>query len=253
MWHADQILASDLPVPLKKFIADILGQLPFSLPHVSSPGGWGDFLELHRCQKKWGKFLRVQLPDVGNIVTFLWQQLAEYNPRYREIRRQNSNYRYLERYYLYANDSFSLDLHRFLASDPDPLHYHPWEWACSILLSGNCYERFLMRKASHQCESFYKKPGTVSLLTENDFHQVRLEREEPKEHEIWTLFLHPRERCDGFGFLERAHGEKIYFDGMENPFSRLIFTDAEDGNYKSLREDGQRAHELWAKNGELIP
>ena len=50
---------------------------------------------------------------------------------------------YLERYYLFLKDRkrfpFNVFLHRFLKSDPDHVHDHPWGYA-TLILKGGYYE-----------------------------------------------------------------------------------------------------------------
>ena len=47
---------------------------------------------------------------------------------------------YLERYYLFLKDRkrfpFNVFLHKFLKSDPDDVHDHPWPYATLILKGG---------------------------------------------------------------------------------------------------------------------
>ena len=47
---------------------------------------------------------------------------------------------YLERYYLFLKDRdtfpFNIFLHKFIKSDPDDLHDHPWNYRTLILLGG---------------------------------------------------------------------------------------------------------------------
>lgn len=51
---------------------------------------------------------------------------------------------YLERYYLFLKDRgekfpFNIFLHKFLKSDPDDVHDHPWSYF-TIILKGGYYE-----------------------------------------------------------------------------------------------------------------
>ena len=51
-----------------------------------------------------------------------------------------NNEPYLERYYIFLKDRtrfpFNVFLHRFLKSDPDDVHDHPWPYATLILKGG---------------------------------------------------------------------------------------------------------------------
>jgi len=63
--------------------------------------------------------------------------------RYRLILDRQSKDPYLERYYLFLKDRkkfpFNVFIHKFLKSDPDDLHDHPWPFM-SIILRGGYYE-----------------------------------------------------------------------------------------------------------------
>ena len=60
--------------------------------------------------------------------------------RKRVILDRESNEPYLERYYLFLKDRklfpFNVFLHKFLKSDPDDVHDHPWPYATLILKGG---------------------------------------------------------------------------------------------------------------------
>ena len=60
--------------------------------------------------------------------------------RYRVIMDRQNNEPYLERYYLFLKDRssfpFNIFLHKFLKSDPDDLHDHPWGYFTFILGGG---------------------------------------------------------------------------------------------------------------------
>ncbi len=50
---------------------------------------------------------------------------------------------YLERYYVFLKDRtwfpFNMFIHKFLKSDPDDVHDHPWPYA-TLILKGGYYE-----------------------------------------------------------------------------------------------------------------
>ena len=60
--------------------------------------------------------------------------------RQRIILDRQSQEPYLERYYLFLKERkkfpFNIFLHKFLKSDPDDVHDHPWPYATLILRGG---------------------------------------------------------------------------------------------------------------------
>ena len=60
--------------------------------------------------------------------------------RYRVIRDRLDDEPYLERYYVFLKDRetfpFNVFVHKFLKSDPDDVHDHPWPFATLILRGG---------------------------------------------------------------------------------------------------------------------
>ena len=54
-----------------------------------------------------------------------------------------NNEPYLERYYVFLKDRkwfpFNIFVHRFLKSDPDDVHDHPWSYV-TLILKGGYYE-----------------------------------------------------------------------------------------------------------------
>lgn len=74
---------------------------------------------------------------------------------------------------------FRVQIHRFVASDPDGLHDHPWGWSRSVILAGGYAEERRDRKRA-------RKPGHTYAMTGDTFHRVVL----PAGGECWTLFIH---------------------------------------------------------------
>jgi hypothetical protein len=69
----------------------------------------------------------------------LFQRLG----RYRIIMDRVNGEPYLERYYVFLKDRkrfpFNVFVHKFLKSDPDDVHDHPWPYA-TLILKGGYYE-----------------------------------------------------------------------------------------------------------------
>lgn len=103
-----------------------------------------------------------------------------------------SNEPYLERYYLFLKDRknfpFNIFLHRFLKSDPDDLHDHPWEFR-TIILYGGYWEYTDNGK-------FWRGPLTYRYAPANTFHRVELDENIPY---CWTLFI-PSKSFKEWGF-----------------------------------------------------
>ena len=67
-------------------------------------------------------------------------KLLERLGRRRIVMDRVNNEPYLERYYVFLSDRtwfpFNVFLHKFLKSDPDDVHDHPWPYATLILRGG---------------------------------------------------------------------------------------------------------------------
>jgi hypothetical protein len=72
---------------------------------------------------------------------------------------------------------FRVQLHRFLRSDPDGLHDHPWGWAFTLILHGWYVEERRDRDRIRSRGYF---------IGGDTFHRVVL----PHGCEVWTLFVH---------------------------------------------------------------
>ena len=112
--------------------------------------------------------------------------------RYRLINDRQDKEPYLERYYLFLKDRkdfpFNIFLHKFLKSDPDDLHDHPWSYS-TFILSGGYWEYTSEGKFWRGPLSFIQKEAT-------SLHRVELE---PSVGNCWTLFC-PGKRTRKWGF-----------------------------------------------------
>lgn len=109
---------------------------------------------------------------------------------------------YLERYYLFLKDRknfpFNVFLHKFLKSDPDDVHDHPWPYA-TLILKGGYYEWIpdfdkTGRKIGET--QYWRGPGHFRVCSADSFHRVELK----KDVECWTLFMPGPQKKD-WGFL----------------------------------------------------
>jgi len=108
---------------------------------------------------------------------------------------------YLERYYLFLRDRerfpFNIFLHKFLKSDPDDVHDHPWPYA-TVILKGGYWEWIpvfdtIGRKIGEV--QHWRKPGHFRTCSASSFHRIELD----PNVTCWTLFMPgPKQRDWGF-------------------------------------------------------
>lgn len=122
--------------------------------------------------------------------------------RKRIILDRQSQAPYLERYYLFLKDRkffpFNIFLHKFLKSDPDDVHDHPWPYA-TLILKGGYYEwtpEFdeygnMIGEGRH-----WRGPGHFRVCSANSFHRIELD----PGITAWTLFM-PGPQTREWGFL----------------------------------------------------
>lgn len=108
---------------------------------------------------------------------------------------------YLERYYLFLKDRknfpFNVFLHKFLKSDVDDVHDHPWPYA-TIILKGGYYEwtpQFGPDGKKIGEIARWCGPGSVRLAGAKSLHRIELD----PNVTCWTLFMPgPKQRDWGF-------------------------------------------------------
>lgn len=112
--------------------------------------------------------------------------------RKRVIYDRDTDEPYLERYYIFLKERtwfpFNIFLHKFLKSDPDDMHSHPWSFA-TLILWGGYYEHTLQGVKWHG-------PGSFRVADADRYHRVELYNEQP----CWTLFV-PLKKKQNWGFL----------------------------------------------------
>jgi hypothetical protein len=107
--------------------------------------------------------------------------------------------KFMERYYVGTLLGWRFYIHRFVGSDPDGVHDHPWRRGFSIILSGWYHEE--------KREAIYKRRW-FNVVNGDTFHRVVM----AAGSEAWTLFAHDR-RCKSWGFL-REHSVYRIEHGM---------------------------------------
>jgi hypothetical protein len=109
---------------------------------------------------------------------------------------------YLERYYLFLRERerfpFNVFLHKFLKSDPDDVHDHPWPYA-TVILKGGYWEWIpyfdtVGRKTGEY--QVWRGPGHFRISRANSFHRIELD----PAITAWTLFM-PGIKQRDWGFL----------------------------------------------------
>lgn len=112
---------------------------------------------------------------------------------------------YLERYYLFLKDRkrfpFNVFLHKFLKSDPDDLHDHPWPYA-TLILKGGYYEwvpQFNSKGEKIGEIGIWRSPGHFRISSAASYHRIELD----PDVECWTLFM-PGPQQKDWGFLSKG-------------------------------------------------
>ena len=111
---------------------------------------------------------------------------------------------YLERFYMFLRDRskefpFNIFIHKFIKSDPDDLHDHPWGYF-TLILWGGYWEHVeqwgVVTKNWRGVGYFQTVPATWR-------HRVELENGNP----CWTLFI-PNKREREWGFYKKEEGKE---------------------------------------------
>jgi len=111
---------------------------------------------------------------------------------------------YLERYYVFLKERtwfpFNVFVHRFLKSDPDDVHDHPWPYA-TLILKGGYYEWLpqfnnLGQKIGEI--AVWRGPGSFRICGAKSYHRIEIDA----NVETWTLFM-PGPKQREWGFLTR--------------------------------------------------
>jgi hypothetical protein len=126
----------------------------------------------------------------------------EQHDRKRIILDRGSKEPYLERYYLFLKDRnrfpFNVFLHKFLKSDPDDVHDHPWPYATLILKGG--YWEWLPQFDSQGLKigeiAKWRGPGSFRICKATSYHRIELD----PNITAWTLFMPGPQRRE-WGFL----------------------------------------------------
>jgi hypothetical protein len=128
----------------------------------------------------------------------------ERHDRKRIVMDRVNNEPYLERYYVFLKDRksfpFNVFLHRFLKSDPDDVHDHPWPYATLILKGGYWEWQPVFNSKGEKIgeTSTWRGAGHFRTCSSSSYHRIELD----PSIECWTLFM-PGPQQREWGFLTR--------------------------------------------------
>lgn len=128
----------------------------------------------------------------------LWIKFMDLIGRRRIILDRESDEPYLERYYMFLKDRvnfpFNIFIHKFLKSDPDDLHDHPWGFTTFIIAGG--YWEYIT-----QTHKIWRAPFTYRTVNDPKFlHRIELDKCIPY---CWTLFI-PHKKVRDWGFIRNG-------------------------------------------------
>ena len=122
--------------------------------------------------------------------------------RHRVILDRRAHEPYLERYYVFLKDRkrfpFNVFIHKFLKSDPDDVHDHPWPYA-TLILKGGYYEwipEFDSAGKKIGEVRHWRGPGHFRVCGANSYHRIELD----PNVTAWTMFMPGPQRRE-WGFL----------------------------------------------------
>jgi len=124
--------------------------------------------------------------------------------RHRVIMDRVNDEPYLERYYVFLKDRkrfpFNIFVHKFLKSDPDDVHDHPWPYATLILRGGYWEWIPVFNTHGQQIHEYcvWRGPGSFRFASANTYHRIELD----PAVTCWTLFM-PGVKQREWGFLVR--------------------------------------------------
>jgi len=125
----------------------------------------------------------------------------ERHGRKRIVMDRVNNEPYLERYYVFLKERskfpFNVFLHKFLKSDPDDVHDHPWPYA-TLILKGGYWEwipQFNNKGEKIGEIATWRGAGHFRTSGATSYHRIELD----PSVTCWTLFMPgPKQREWGF-------------------------------------------------------
>ena len=131
----------------------------------------------------------------------MFLKLLDRMGRKRIVMDRGENEPYLERYYLFLKERerfpFNVFLHKFLKSDPDDVHDHPWPYA-TLILKGGYWEWIPIFDSVGRTTGeiqHWRGPGHFRTCSATSYHRIELD----PNITAWTLFMPgPKQREWGF-------------------------------------------------------
>jgi hypothetical protein len=134
----------------------------------------------------------------------MFLKLLEKLGRKRIVMDRVENEPYLERYYVFLRERktfpFNVFLHKFLKSDPDDVHDHPWSYA-TLILKGGYWEWIPQFNSAGEKigeVADWRGPGHFRISPARSYHRIELD----PAVTAWTLFM-PGPKQKDWGFLVR--------------------------------------------------
>ena len=147
-------------------------------------------------------FITTFIIMLSNTIFKVWDLIMDKTGRKRVIYDREKNEPYLIRYYILLPDRssfapFNIFIHKFLKSDEEPLHNHPWSYFTYILSGG--YREHILNPETNECVIYDRKPGFFQKVGADHVHRVELYKTNKCEQSCWTLFI-PFKRTQDWGF-----------------------------------------------------
>jgi len=156
----------------------------------------------------WIAKLLLPIKHIKNFIGPYIHNIMNKLGRYRIINDRQDKEPYLERYYLFLKNRerfpFNIFIHKFLKSDPDDLHDHPWSY-CTIILSGGYWEHTpeIIDRDTGEIKTTKKTwwgPGSIRFSRPQQRHRIELDADLlAKNQATWTLFF-PGTKTREWGF-----------------------------------------------------
>lgn len=129
-----------------------------------------------------------------NLIYNLFKIFMTYFGRYRLIYDRIDKSPYLERYYIFLKNRkdfpFNIFIHKFLKSDPDDMHDHPWCFISIPIYPG--YWEYL----ENNKKAIWRGPFNLKYASANTFHRVELHKD---YNYCWSIFISGKQIRD-WGF-----------------------------------------------------
>ena len=162
-------------------------------------------------------FTTLLVLSLGNSMFVCWDYIMEKSNRKHIIYDPKTDEPYLIRYYLLFKDRdkdsninfpFNIFVHKFLKSDTEEMHDHPWSYF-TFLLSGGYYE-YVNDPDINTIIRYNRKPYFFKKFNETHTHRVELKKDcNGNEIPCWSLFIAMRKK-QSWGFYEEIDNELVW-------------------------------------------